>query len=82
MLEMNAQDRPERYRKILDAVMKRDNQYFAAHPKASSYERPYVPGEAWPLDQGRRDLDRVRVFKLGPGTRSRVFFNKRGERVR
>lgn len=80
--QMNAGDRPDGFRKILDAVMERDSQYFISHPKATSYERPYVPGEAWPLDQGRRDLDRVRVIKLNPGTRSRVFFNKRGEQVR
>ncbi len=79
--QLNANERPERYRRILEAIMERDSQYFTANPKITQYERPYVPGEAWPLDQGRRDLDRVLVVKMGPGARSRVFFNKKGERL-
>ena len=79
--ETNASDRPKRYRRILDAVMAKDKAYFDTHPKETSYESPYVPGEGWPLDQGRRDLDRVRVIKLNEGTRSRLFLNKKGEQA-
>lgn len=79
--QYDANNRPERFRKILQAVMEKDSAYFAAYPTLMSYERPYVPGEAWPLDQGRKDLDRVRVVKINEGTRSRIFFNKKGERL-
>lgn len=79
--QYDANNRPERFRLILERVMEKDSAYFASHPSATSYERPFVPGEAWPLDQDRKDLDRVRVVKINAGTRSRIFFNKKGERL-
>jgi hypothetical protein len=36
---------PSKHAALIDAVCKRDRQFFEEHPEESHYVRPYVPGE-------------------------------------
>jgi hypothetical protein len=37
---------PRRFQRIIERVVAKDREYFAKHPEATQYTRPYVPGEA------------------------------------
>jgi hypothetical protein len=41
-------DVPQRFVRILDRVMRRDREWFLAHPDTDRYVRPYMPGEFYP----------------------------------
>jgi hypothetical protein len=55
--------------RIVDEVSARDRVYFEQHPEASSYVRPYVPGEL--LGQPVPPGTLIRVHQLEPGVRLR-----------
>jgi hypothetical protein len=61
---------PRRFRRIIDAVQARDRAYFEQHPFESSYLRPHIPGESWPV------LDHpgthVLVTQIVPGFRTKA----------
>lgn len=56
----------------------RDQKYFRDHPAAKEYEREWLIGEFWPIDDPRveaTDLTRqlrVRVTQIAPGLRARA----------
>ncbi len=71
-----AHDAPERFHQIIKRVMDRDRLYFELHPKANSYHRVYVPGEAWPYSPP--GAVQVCVYQVEPGVRRRLFLDKSG----
>jgi hypothetical protein len=63
---------PRRFRRIIDAVKARDRAYFEQHPLESSYVRPYIPGETWPVLYHPDTF--VLVTQIMPGFRTKVMF--------
>jgi hypothetical protein len=63
-------DPPPHIQRVIEAVSARDREHFTEHPDETSYRRPYVPGECWPLTFG--DVDLVVVVQRQPGLRVRV----------
>ncbi len=66
----NAVTMPEPYGTIADDVMDRDRAYFEQHPKARSYIRKYIWGEAWP-NAAPPAGTLTRVHQIQPGVRYR-----------
>ena len=60
---------PPDVERIVDEVSARDRVYFEQHPEASSYVRPYVPGEL--LGQPVPPGTLIRVHQIRPGVRLR-----------
>ena len=50
---------------LVDAVMDRDREWFAAHPDKDQYIRMYVPGEASPLSPD--EMGRVAYVRVHRG---------------
>jgi hypothetical protein len=73
---------PRRCRRLQERVLARDLEYFARHPDARSYDRPFVPGETWPLAAtDLADVTSVRVMRVtldGRPYRARLFFDATG----
>jgi hypothetical protein len=60
---------PEPYGSILDQVCEEDRRYFLFHPYETTYARPVVQFEFYPLEFAPGTQVVVRL--LGPGRRSR-----------
>ena len=60
---------PRRFRRIIDRVKDRDQQYFEHHPDQDVRYRAYVPGEFWPRQLTQDTY--VEVRQLAPGRRER-----------
>jgi hypothetical protein len=41
---------PERFQKLIERVKLNDKLYFKKNPQATTYTRPYCPGEFWPAN--------------------------------
>lgn len=61
---------PPQFQRIIDAVNASDRAYFDQHPTETSYLRPYIPGETWPIldHPGTHML----VTLIAPSIRTRV----------
>lgn len=69
-----------RYRWLQERVLVRDLEHLSRYPEAPYYDRPVVPGEAWPVVIPD-EVTTVRVLRVtlaGRPYRARLFFDASG----
>jgi len=63
---------PKHIERISKRYMWLDRKYFQVHPEATEYVRPFIPGEAWPV-QLEPLPDLTRVMKVNGWFRLKQF---------
>ena len=60
-------DIPEIYASMFDVIDEKDRRVFEEEPDTTSFKRPYIPGELWPIIKEVEDEARVyiRVIRFG-----------------
>ena len=62
---------PPPFDAIIQQVVEEDRHFFAAHPGTNAYDRPYVPGEAWPDASPSETV--VRAVRVDQEQQVRIF---------